>query len=433
MNVLTRLFHASGSETARRRSRMFGWALTGHLVIAANLALSIAAHRFGWVTPAFAYTVLWGVLPYWLAFVLLDNTLHLPPIEGNSIVVTVTLVPVIFLLVLFAMFHLEYSRGAVLLSYVTTLLWVRKGYRSFVEQYVPVYGYTNAADYMQLQELLNVAGARATRSACTFRKLASLDEAVGCDGLLVDRFSTSDPERTRMLARLKLSHVRIYSIEKLAELLTGRVGLSHIDDNFFDDYADHYFYSLLKRLIDITAVLVLIPVALPLSVLVAVAIRLESRGPALFRQLRSGLDDVPFTMYKFRSMAVTDTAPAQFASHADPRITRVGKWIRKYRFDELPQLWNVLRGDMSMIGPRPEQVPMVKQFSDTIPFYPYRHLVRPGLSGWAQVQQGYVSNEKETVTKLSYDLYYVKHCSLALDLLIGAKTIQTILTGFGAR
>jgi lipopolysaccharide/colanic/teichoic acid biosynthesis glycosyltransferase len=93
----------------------------------------------------------------------------------------------------------------------------------------------------------------------------------------------------------------------------------------------------------------------------------------------------------------------------------------------------VLKGDMSMIGPRPEQVPMVKQFSDTIPFYPYRHLVRPGLSGWAQVQQGYVSNEEETVTKLSYDLYYVKHCSLALDLLIGAKTVQTILTGFGAR
>jgi len=412
---------------------MFGWAIAGHLVIATNLAASILAQHIGWVTPLFAQTVLWTIAPYWLSFMLLDNTLHIPPIEGNSIVVIVTLVPFVFLLVFFAMFHLDYSRGAVLLGYITTLLWVQKGYRRYVEQYVPVYGYTSLADFAQLQKLLQVAGARATQSVCTFRQLESLDGAVGCDGLLVDRFSASDPERTRTLAKLKLSHVRIYSIEKLAELLTGRVGLSHIDDNFLDDYADHYFYSLIKRVIDVASVLVLAPVALPLSFLVALAIRLESPGAAIFRQVRAGQDGKPFTMYKFRSMTTDDNAPAQFAAHSDPRVTRVGRLIRKYRLDELPQLWNVLKGDMSMIGPRPEQVPMVKRFSDTIPFYPYRHLVRPGLSGWAQVQQGYVSNEEETVTKLSYDLYYVKHCSLALDLLIGAKTIQTILTGFGAR
>ncbi|WP_084209926.1 exopolysaccharide biosynthesis polyprenyl glycosylphosphotransferase [Ralstonia sp. A12] len=412
---------------------MFGWALAGHFVIAANLAVSALAHSLGWVTPVFAQTVLWSVLPYWLSFMLLDNTLHIPSIEGNSIVVTVTLVPFIFLLVLFAMFHLEYSRGAVVLGYLTTLLWVLKGYRRFVKDYVPVYGYSNDADLAQLKRLLHATGPRGKPSACTFRKLESLDGAVGCDGLLVDRFSASDPERTRTLAHLKLSHVRIYSIEKLSELLTGRVGLSHIDDNFLDDYADHYFYNLIKRAADIVSVLVLTPVALPLSLLVALAIRLESPGAAIFKQVRSGLNGMPFTIYKFRSMTATGEATPQFAAHADPRVTAVGRLIRRCRLDELPQLWNVLKGDMSMIGPRPEQVPMVKQFSDTIPFYPYRHLVRPGLSGWAQVQQGYVSNEEGTVTKLSYDLYYVKHCSLALDLLIGAKTIHTILTGFGAR
>lgn len=433
MKFLSHLFHSTGSETARRRSRMFGWAIVGHMIIAINLAMAIFAHQLGWVTPVFAQTVLWAIVPYWLSFVLLDNTLHIPPIEGNSIVVTVTLVPFIFLLVFFAMFHLDYSRGAVLLGYMTTLLWIQKGYRNFVEQYIPVYGYINQSDLEHLQRLLTAAGARATRSSCQLRQLESLDGAVGCDGLLVDRFSASDPERTRTLARLKLSHVRIYSIEKLSELLTGRVGLSHIDDNFLDDYADHYFYGLMKRVIDVASVLILAPVALPLSLVVAFAIRLESPGPAIFRQVRAGLYGAPFTMYKFRSMTINEAAPAQFAADADPRVTRVGRLIRKYRFDELPQLWNVLTGDMSMIGPRPEQVPMVKRFSDTIPFYPYRHLVRPGLSGWAQVQQGYVSNEEETVTKLSYDLYYVKHCSLALDLLIGAKTIQTVLTGFGAR
>jgi len=412
---------------------MFSWAVIGHAVIAVNLAASMLAHQLGWVTPVFAHTVLWTIAPYWLSFVLLDNTLHIPPIEGNSIVVTVTLVPFVILLIAFAIFHMDYSRGAILLGYLTTLLWVQKGYRRFVEDYVPVYGYTNPADFAHLQSLLQVAGASAPHSICQLQQLESLDGAVGCDGLLVDRFSASDPERTRTLARLKLSHVRIYSIGKLAELLTGRVGLSHVDDNFLDDYADQYFYSLMKRVIDVASVLVLAPIALPLSVLVALVIRFESPGPAIFRQVRAGLNGSPFTMYKFRSMTMDDSAPAQFASRADPRITRVGRWIRKYRLDELPQLWNVLKGDMSMIGPRPEQVPMVKQFSDTIPFYPYRHLVRPGLSGWAQVQQGYVSNEEETVTKLSYDLYYVKHCSLALDLLIGAKTVQTILTGFGAR
>ena len=412
---------------------MFGWALAGHVVIAINLAVAALAHSLAWVTPVFAQTVLWSVPSYWLSFMLLDNTLHIPSIEGNSIVVTVTLVPFIFLLVLFAMFHLEYSRGAVILGYVTTLVWVLKGYRRFVENYVPVYGYTNDADLAQLKRSLHVAGARGNPSNCTFRKLESLDGAVGCDGLLVDRFSASDPERTRTLAQLKLSHVRIYSIEKLSELLTGRVGLSHIDDNFLDDYADHYFYNLIKRTTDIAAVIMLAPVALPLSLLVALAIRLESPGTAIFTQVRSGLNGVSFTIYKFRSMTATNDAQAQFASHADPRVTRVGRLIRRCRLDELPQLWNVLKGDMSMIGPRPEQVPMVKQFSDTIPFYPYRHLVRPGLSGWAQVQQGYVSNDEETGTKLSYDVYYVKHGSLALDLLIGAKTVHTILTGFGAR
>ncbi len=132
-------------------------------------------------------------------------------------------------------------------------------------------------------------------------------------------------------------------------------------------------------------------------------------------------------------MAVDNTGSAQFAARKDPRVTRVGRFIRKYRLDEIPQLWNVLIGDMSLIGPRPEQIPMVEDFERTIAYYPYRHLVRPGLSGWAQVQQGYVGTREETVTKLSYDLYYVKHCSFALDLLIALKTMQTILTGYGAR
>lgn len=179
--------------------------------------------------------------------------------------------------------------------------------------------------------------------------------------------------------------------------------------------------------------LCLAPIALPLSIVTALAVRLESAGPVVFRQQRVGLFGLHFVMLKFRSMTTDADAPAQFAAKQDPRVTRVGRIIRKYRLDEIPQLWNVLIGDMSLIGPRPEQVPMVEQFSQSIPYYPYRHLVRPGLSGWAQVQQGYVGTHAETVTKLSYDLYYVKHCSFALDLLIAIKTLRTLLTGYGAR
>lgn len=124
---------------------------------------------------------------------------------------------------------------------------------------------------------------------------------------------------------------------------------------------------------------------------------------------------------------------AQFAGSNDQRITRLGRFLRKSRLDEIPQLYNVLRGDMSLIGPRPEQHAFVQDFATRIPSYPYRHLVRPGLTGWAQVMQGYAANDEETSVKLSYDLYYVSHYSLAVDLLIVAKTIKTILTGFGAR
>ena len=150
--------------------------------------------------------------------------------------------------------------------------------------------------------------------------------------------------------------------------------------------------------------------------------------------LRVGRNGKVFKLYKFRSMVHGLQAPGvHFAQAEDPRITRVGRVLRRTRLDELPQLWNVLRGEMSLIGPRPEQVLFVREFAATIPSYPYRHLVRPGLTGWAQVQQGYADSADSTRIKLSYDLYYVAHYSLALDLLIAAKTCKIVWTGFGAR
>lgn len=411
---------------------MATWAALGLLLFCLNVAVGEAAHHAGIVTYVFSRTLLWSVLPYLFAFILLQRSLYLPPMEGNSLIGLAATFPFALLVFLFAGLHIEYSRGALLLSYFTTLTWLWVGYKRFVGNYVPLFGYTDQAALEQLQAILAMPGS-APPSPTRFEYIEALTEAVRCDGLMLDRNATADPERTRSLAQLKLSHVRVYSVERVGEMLTGRVGLSHIDENFLDDYAEHYLYGFMKRLTDIVAVISLAPIAVPVGILVALAVRLESGGAAIFRQQRVGRFGETFVMLKFRSMSATPGATAQFAAQHDPRVTRVGRVIRKYRLDEIPQLWNVLTGDMSLIGPRPEQVPMVEQFSQSIAYYPYRHLVRPGLSGWAQVQQGYVGTHEETVTKLSYDLYYVKHCSFALDLLIALKTLRTLLTGYGAR
>ncbi|MNZ52763.1 UDP-N-acetylgalactosamine-undecaprenyl-phosphate N-acetylgalactosaminephosphotransferase [compost metagenome] len=166
----------------------------------------------------------------------------------------------------------------------------------------------------------------------------------------------------------------------------------------------------------------------------AILIKLESPGPVMFLQNRVGKGNQDFRIYKFRSMCQnSEQHGAQFAQDGDMRVTRVGKVIRKLRIDELPQFFNVLKGDMSLIGPRPEQRTFVDQFEREIPFYMYRHIVRPGISGWAQVVHGYAADADDTRIKIEHDFYYIKHFSLWLDVLIVFKTIRTILTGFGAR
>jgi lipopolysaccharide/colanic/teichoic acid biosynthesis glycosyltransferase len=164
------------------------------------------------------------------------------------------------------------------------------------------------------------------------------------------------------------------------------------------------------------------------------AIKLDSRGPAVFRQYRMGVNGRPFVLYKFRTMTdgADDDGP-QFTSVDDPRITRLGRWLRPVRLDEVPQLWNVLKGDMSLVGPRAEQVPFVERFGAQIPFYRYRHLVRPGITGWAQVNSGYADDLDDTIEKLTFDLYYIRHLSPALDLSILRKSLWTVLTRKGAQ
>jgi lipopolysaccharide/colanic/teichoic acid biosynthesis glycosyltransferase len=198
--------------------------------------------------------------------------------------------------------------------------------------------------------------------------------------------------------------------------------------------SDSFKYLSTKRVLDLVAIGLVLPMAIGIAVITAIAIKLESPGAVFFWQKRVGMNGKVFNMLKFRSMTSdSEKHGSQFAQSNDMRVTRVGKFIRKFRVDEIPQLWNVLKGEMSLIGPRPEQESFVEEFNKSIPNYSLRHMVMPGITGLAQTEQGYVADAEATITKLEYDLYYIKNMSLLTDAQITLKTIYTIMTGFGAR
>lgn len=245
--------------------------------------------------------------------------------------------------------------------------------------------------------------------------------------LVVEPEATMEPEWMRFVVRQSASGRRVISRRQLQEKITGKVMASDLSVVELESLEPRWFLLYAKRLLDMVMVLLLLPLALPAGLLVALLVRLETPGSPLFRQKRVGRGNKVFSMYKFRSMHNKLQDQARFASDEKDRITRVGRFIRATHLDELPQLFNVLRGDMSLIGPRPEQPAFVAEFEKEIPFYRYRHQLRPGITGWAQVCQGYADDTESTREKLSYDLFYIKHLSLWLDILILARTLRSVL------
>jgi exopolysaccharide biosynthesis polyprenyl glycosylphosphotransferase len=189
-----------------------------------------------------------------------------------------------------------------------------------------------------------------------------------------------------------------------------------------------------KRCLDVVIAGLAFVLMFPVMLLIALAVKLTSRGDVLYRQQRVGQHGRVFTVYKFRSMcqnAEVETGPV-WAARNDRRVTSVGKFLRRTRLDEVPQLWNVLAGDMSLVGPRPERPEFVQQLTQKIPFYGQRHVVRPGLTGWAQVRYTYGASVEDALEKLQYDLFYIKHLTVAFDLLIIFATIKTVVLSRGA-
>jgi exopolysaccharide biosynthesis polyprenyl glycosylphosphotransferase len=244
----------------------------------------------------------------------------------------------------------------------------------------------------------------------------------------------------RLFAKAALAGIPVYHFRQIAEMQSGQVKIAHLSENDLGSLIPNVSYASAKRLIDVVAALVLIPFCLPLFAIVAVLIRLDSPGGAFFTQERMGFRGQTFRMIKFRSMRPRDVANEELAQRNDAmtksdddRITKIGGFLRKTRMDELPQVFNVLRGDMSFIGPRPEACSLSEWYEAELPFYSYRHIVRPGITGWAQVNQGHVTDVSDVLGKLRYDFYYIKNISLWLDVLVALKTLRVIATGLGAK
>ncbi len=252
------------------------------------------------------------------------------------------------------------------------------------------------------------------------------------DGLVIDSREELDHSWLELVAKSGISGIPVLDARHVHEIVQGKVPIESLNSSDLVNLQPSQIYLGVKRLIDIFIAIALVPLILPLCLILGIAIMVESPGWAIYSQLRTGKGNKPFKMYKLRSMRQESSINPRFANEDQHRITKLGKWLRKYRLDELPQLFNVLKGEMSLIGPRPEQPAFVDSFSKTVPFYTYRHVVMPGITGWAQVNQGYTFCVASTKEKVEHDFYYIKHLSIWLDIMIMLRTIRTVLTGSGA-
>ena len=255
--------------------------------------------------------------------------------------------------------------------------------------------------------------------------------------ILAERASSLNTQLLERLVHAQFQETRVYTLESFYETQWRYLPLGIVDP-FWPlqtgfQLARTSPYHYLKRLFDIVASATALVICSPILILVSFFIWIDDGVPVLFRQERVGRDGKRFMLFKFRTMRCpADRAEEDtYTREGDPRVTRVGRWLRKLRLDELPQLWNALKGDISLIGPRAEWSKCDERYEQSIPFYHFRHLVKPGITGWAQVNYPYGENDEDAVEKLKYDLYYIRHYSLKLDAMIVLKTLYTMLFGKG--
>ena len=272
----------------------------------------------------------------------------------------------------------------------------------------------------------------------TIEDIPSIVRARGIDRVVVSLADARGKLPMDKLLELRLDGVNFDHLASVYEEYTGKIAVENLRPSwlvFSEGFRKTTRLLAAKRAFDLAAAAVGLLLVLPTMAMIALAVRLTSAGDILYRQRRVGQHGRIFTVYKFRSMrqdAEAATGPVWASKHRDPRVTPIGRLLRKTRLDELPQLWNILRGDMSLVGPRPERPEFVGALTNDIPFYGQRHIVRPGLTGWAQVRYTYGASTEDALQKLQFDLFYIKNMSIALDLYIVFETVKTVLLRRGA-
>jgi sugar transferase (PEP-CTERM system associated) len=281
------------------------------------------------------------------------------------------------------------------------------------------------------------SGADERRDCLAANLRAFCNQKPGIDRVIVAMKNRREAMPVRELLDLRLRGVVIENSSALLERLSGKLPLDGLNPStliFAEGFHMSPVQRLFRRLLSLAVSLLALVICLPFIPFVMLAVRLSSPGPIFFKQTRVGLQGRLFSIYKFRTMREDAEAHgARWAASNDSRVTPVGRFLRKVRLDEIPQLWNVLRGEMAFVGPRPERPEFVQWLSREIPYYDLRHMIRPGITGWAQVRYRYGASLEETSRKLEYDLYYIKHLSIGLDLLIMFETVKTIILRRGAQ
>lgn len=355
-----------------------------------------------------------------------------PGVEGSAYIFPSFCASFGFILSIFFFFRIDYSRSLFLTCFILNLVVFYALYFLAQRTHRLSVGVVPGGDTSRLLAIEHIR----------WLPLETVDANVsGLSAIAVDlRMDLSD-EWSQRLADFALAGLPVYHSKHLQESLTGRVELEHLSENSFGTLSPVSAYMTFKHAADWLVALVAAIILMPVLLLISLLIMLDSNGPPIFRQRRIGYRGRPFIVWKFRTMTATDVGNADtsnarsaaMTSSNDMRITKLGRFLRTSRLDELPQIFNILKGEMSWIGPRPEAEVLSQWYEAEITFYRYRHIVRPGISGWAQVSQGHVAEVDAVRDKLYYDFYYIKHFSPWIDILIVVRTIRTMLTGFGAR
>lgn len=363
-------------------------------------------------------------ISFLLSLYITKEVFRFPKLNRPLTLAFVILIAYVLLLTIFATFRIYYSRSfilfSILINYIIAYLLLVSPYKKLRPKFILLYPENSIRE----QELKD--------HGIEFTSDLS-ENGGGYSGIIIKDFSVISPEISEIITRQVFRGTPLFSFAEIYSSVTGKIPLESFKPELLRTSGITAAYRLLKRLLEKTICFICFMPAFIIGAIISLLIIIESGFPVFFIQERVGYKGKTFRLIKFRTMVknAESNGPA-FANNNDNRITRIGKILRKLRLDELPQIINVIRGDMSLIGPRPEQIPFAREFEKKIPYYSLRYNLRPGLTGWAQIHSGYAANLNQTKEKLEYDLYYLFNQSIFLDIVIIFKTIKIILTGHGA-